>query len=102
MTWPIAFSGKTWDNPLAQVYRVYQIPTTYLLDRDGIIRYRDLSGAELARRVAELLQTPAPVAARVPDPIPIPWARPGRSSRSPFPPRWGSPPTARAPSLCGL
>lgn len=91
VTWPIAFSGKTWDNPLAQVYRVYQIPTTYLLDRDGIIRYRDLSGAELARRVAELLQTPAPVAARVPDPIPIPLGPPRPILEIALPPEVGLP-----------
>lgn len=56
--WPVAFHGKAWDNPLAQLYRVYQIPTSYLLDREGIIRHRDLHGEELERRVRELLATP--------------------------------------------
>ena len=60
--WPVAFEGKSWDNTLAQLYRVYQIPTSYLLDQDGIIRYRDLHGSELAERIVELLSTPlAPV-----------------------------------------
>lgn len=70
--WPIAFEGKSWDNSVAQLYRVYQIPTSYLLDRKGIIRYRDLHGAELAEKVVELLSAslaPAPVA---PGPVAIP------------------------------
>lgn len=59
--WPVAFAGRSWDNPLAELYRVYQIPTSYLLDREGVIRYRDLHGEELERRVRELLATsPAP------------------------------------------
>lgn len=57
--WPVAFEGKSWDNSLAQMYRVYQIPTSYLLDRDGIIRYRDLHGNELSARIVELLSEPS-------------------------------------------
>ena len=56
--WPVAFEGRSWDNSLAQLYRVYQIPTSYLLDREGVIRYRDLQGEELERRVHELLAAP--------------------------------------------
>lgn len=57
--WPVAFEGRSWDNPLAQLYRVYQIPTSYLLDREGVIRGRDLYGEELERRVSELLAAPS-------------------------------------------
>ncbi|MGD9841069.1 MAG: redoxin domain-containing protein [Candidatus Bipolaricaulis sp.] len=75
--WPVAFEGRSWDNSLAQIYRVYQIPTSYLLDRDGIIRYRDLHGEELAEKLTELLaaatpepeMAPAPVAFGPPVPI---------------------------------
>lgn len=56
--WPVAFEGKSWDNSLAQLYRVYQIPTSYLLDRQGIIRFRNLHGEDLSRRVTELLSSP--------------------------------------------
>ncbi len=66
--WPVAFEGKQWDNSLAQLYRVYQIPTSYLLDRQGRIRYRDLHGEELAARVAELLAEGQPVAPAEPSP----------------------------------
>lgn len=53
--WPVAYEGKSWDNSLAQLYRVYQIPTSYLLDREGVIRYRDVHGSELSERIVELL-----------------------------------------------
>ncbi|MGB9757310.1 MAG: redoxin domain-containing protein [Candidatus Bipolaricaulaceae bacterium] len=55
ITWPVAFEGKRWDNTIAALYRVYQIPTSYLLDKNGAIRYRDLEGEELEKAVAELL-----------------------------------------------
>ncbi len=79
--WPNAFFGRRWDNPVANLYRVYQIPTTYLLDRRGIIRFRDLHGEELRAAVQALLAEPvepegrelqapaAPLAVTVPDPI---------------------------------
>jgi len=57
--WPIAFFGQRWDNPVANLYRVYQIPTTYLLDRRGIIRFRDLHGEELRAAVRDLLGEPS-------------------------------------------
>lgn len=56
--WPIAFFGRRWDNPVANLYRVYQIPTTYLLDKRGIIRFRDLHGEELRAAVRDLLGSP--------------------------------------------
>ncbi|HEU68686.1 MAG TPA: redoxin domain-containing protein, partial [Candidatus Acetothermia bacterium] len=70
--WPVAFEGRSWDNPLAQLYRVYQIPTSYLLDREGVIRYRDLRGEELERRVSELLAAPRVEAASTTPPLALP------------------------------
>lgn len=58
ITWPIAFEGKRWDNRIAQLYRVYQIPTTYLLGRDGRIRHRDPEGEELRKALEQLLAEP--------------------------------------------
>jgi len=76
--WPVAFEGKSWDNSLAQLYRVYQIPTSYLLDRDGIIRHRDLYGNELSERIVELLSAPPAPTAADPVPIPLPVTGPAR------------------------
>ncbi|MGC9529794.1 MAG: redoxin domain-containing protein [Candidatus Bipolaricaulaceae bacterium] len=53
--WPQCFDGQGWDSAVAQLYRVYGIPATFLLDRQGIINARDLRGEELAERVAQLL-----------------------------------------------
>ena len=56
MPWPQIFDGLGWNNHVAQKYRVMAIPTTYLLDRQGIIRYRNPRGQELRERVQGLIQ----------------------------------------------
>lgn len=56
--WPNAFFGRRWDNPVANLYRVYQIPITYLLDKRGIIRFRDVHGEELRAAIQALLAEP--------------------------------------------
>jgi thiol-disulfide isomerase/thioredoxin len=58
ITWPQYFDGRGWENEVAKLYRVEAIPATFLLDRDGVIRYRDPRGEELERAVAELLAEP--------------------------------------------
>lgn len=58
--WVQYFDGKGWDNEIAGLYRVFGIPATFLLDRTGTIRYRDLRGEELKEKVAELLAEPPP------------------------------------------
>ncbi|MFN3346289.1 MAG: TlpA family protein disulfide reductase [Candidatus Bipolaricaulaceae bacterium] len=64
ITWPNAFFGSRWDNPVANLYRVYQIPTTYLLDKRGVIRFRDVHGQELRAAVQALLVEPFEPAGR--------------------------------------
>lgn len=58
--WPQYFDGKGWGSDIAAQYRIFRIPATLLLDRAGIIRYRDLRGEELREKVAELLAEPPP------------------------------------------
>ncbi|MCS7239663.1 MAG: thioredoxin-like domain-containing protein [Candidatus Bipolaricaulota bacterium] len=55
ISWLVAFEGKRWDNALANLYRVSQIPTTYLLDKAGTIRFRNMEGEELRKAVVELI-----------------------------------------------
>ncbi|UCG52341.1 MAG: redoxin domain-containing protein [Candidatus Latescibacterota bacterium] len=55
MPWPQHFDGKGWQNGVAMKYRVRQIPTTYLIDRKGKIRYRTLRGRDLEDAVARLI-----------------------------------------------
>ncbi len=58
ITWSVAFEGKRWDNAIASLYRVYQIPTTYLLDKNGVIRFRNVEGEALREAIRELLAEP--------------------------------------------
>lgn len=55
MTWPQVFDGKGWQNQVAQQYAVSKIPYRLLIDKNGIVRATDVSGAELQNKVGELL-----------------------------------------------
>ena len=55
MNWPQVYEGGGWETRLAKQNDVKSIPATYLLDRKGVVRYRNLRGEELGKRVAELL-----------------------------------------------
>ncbi len=54
--WPQYFDGAGWKNSVAMKYRIRSIPTTFLLDRKGKIRYKSLRGRELERAVEKLLR----------------------------------------------
>jgi len=53
MEWPQYFDGRGWENELAHRYGVRSIPTTYLLDRHGIIIGKGLRGEQLAEAIAK-------------------------------------------------
>jgi peroxiredoxin len=55
MTWPQYFDGRGWQNEVAEKYKVRAIPATYLIDKQGKIRYRSLRGDDLERAVEMLL-----------------------------------------------
>ncbi len=55
ITWRNAFDGPAGKGPLACRWNVFSWPTIYVLDHQGVIRYRDLRDAELERAVRELL-----------------------------------------------
>lgn len=46
---------RSWSTRAAAVYQVNSIPNTFLIDRQGKIRYRNLRGAELETRLKEIL-----------------------------------------------
>jgi thiol-disulfide isomerase/thioredoxin len=52
MMWPQYFDGQGWNNKLAKKCGVESIPTSYLLDRHGIIIAKGLRGAALGMVVA--------------------------------------------------
>jgi thiol-disulfide isomerase/thioredoxin len=58
LKWPWHVSElRSWSSNVAQQFGVNSIPRTFLLDRNGIIRYSNLRGTELENKVKELLQS---------------------------------------------
>jgi peroxiredoxin len=55
MIWPQLYDGKAWESALAQQFQIRSIPASFLLDRKGIIRQRDLRGREMMDAVKALL-----------------------------------------------
>jgi len=56
ISWPQIFDGKGWDNSIGRMYGIMSIPTTYLLDREGRIRYKNVRGESLRKAVKELVE----------------------------------------------
>ncbi len=57
ITWPQIFDGKGWKSSVGQRYGINSIPATFLIDRKGTIRYRDLRGDKLREAVRELIES---------------------------------------------
>ena len=56
--WPQHFDGKGWKNEIAVRFGIHSIPSTFLLDKQGIVRYANLRGSALERAVADVLESP--------------------------------------------
>jgi peroxiredoxin len=55
LAWPQISNLKYWDEPIRVTYGVESIPATFLLDANGTLVAKDLTGAALKAKVAELL-----------------------------------------------
>ena len=55
LTWYHVSDLRGWKNEVAQMYSVSSVPATVLLDREGRIVARNLRGAQLEAKVAEIL-----------------------------------------------
>ncbi len=55
MDWPQLFDGKYWMSDYAQLYAVNSIPATFLIDKKGVIRYKNVRGEKLREAVLQLL-----------------------------------------------
>lgn len=56
LAWLQVSNLKFWDDEIAKSYFVEAIPATFILDANGTIVAKDLRGAELEAKVAELLK----------------------------------------------
>ena len=53
--WSTVFSGKGWKDDAAKLYEISSIPSLWLVDREGILRYFDVRGEDLKAAVEKLL-----------------------------------------------
>lgn len=56
ITWPQFSNLKSWNEPAAETYGINGIPAVVLIDKDGTIAARNISGDELDYRIEELLK----------------------------------------------
>lgn len=54
--WRQIFDGKGWKAELGRLYAVSSIPSTFLLDSQGRIRYKNLRGDDLEKAVEKLVE----------------------------------------------
>lgn len=55
LNWTQVSNLKHWDEPIAKQYNVESIPATFILDASGKVIAKDLRGADLRTKIAELL-----------------------------------------------
>ena len=60
LAWTHVSDLQYWNNSVAQMYRVQSIPQNFLIDPTGKIIAKDLRGADLEKKLCELLGCNAP------------------------------------------
>jgi len=55
MSWPQIYEGKGWGSGIGQLYAVSSIPATYLIDKKGKIRFKNVRGEKLKQAVQQLV-----------------------------------------------
>jgi peroxiredoxin len=55
LPWKIACSWAGWDDPTAKLYQISATPSTWVIDRRGVVRYCDVKGEGLRKAVERLL-----------------------------------------------
>ena len=56
LAWTHVSDLKYWDNEAAKLYGVRAIPANFLLDKEGKIFARNLSGDELMKKLSEVVK----------------------------------------------
>jgi thiol-disulfide isomerase/thioredoxin len=54
--WPVIFSGKGWDDDIRTEYDLANIPSYWLIDRQGTLRSVGLQGKQLEEKIGALLE----------------------------------------------
>ena len=55
MPWKTVFSGKGWNDDTVMLYGILSIPSPWLVDKKGVLRYFDVRGKDLKAAVKKLL-----------------------------------------------
>jgi thiol-disulfide isomerase/thioredoxin len=53
--WKVSYTGALWSDPTARLYGVNKIPSTWLVDKEGVVREIGLSGAALEMAIINLI-----------------------------------------------
>ncbi len=56
--WTQVATGRGWESGLVDLFKVEALPRNFLLDRKGVVRFKNLHGRQLSLRVRELLHEP--------------------------------------------
>jgi peroxiredoxin len=56
ITWPFFWDGGNTNGPIAQAWGVHSWPTTYVIDANGVIRYKNVRGEKMDEAVDTLLK----------------------------------------------
>lgn len=56
ITWPNIYDGVAGEGGIAKQWNVYSWPTLYILDHEGVIRYKGLGENDIGPAVDELLR----------------------------------------------
>ena len=55
LDWPMSWSERGWQDEPAQLYKVNGLPSMWLIDKNGILRYFNVKGDELRKGIQLLL-----------------------------------------------
>jgi thiol-disulfide isomerase/thioredoxin len=54
--WPVIYSGKAWEDDIRVAYNLANIPSYWLIDRKGVLRFVGLKGKSLEEKIRFLLE----------------------------------------------
>jgi peroxiredoxin len=54
--WPVIYSGKAWEDDIRIAYNLANIPSYWLVDREGTLRFLGLKGKPLEEKIRFLLE----------------------------------------------